>query len=295
MSGSITDANFVILGNAQSKTYQDLLMQATAANKLPLRHTFIADCITHRGLLDQNDYVLEDYVPPKKRPRTSTAGAVKKEKPKVKKEKIKAAPKKAAGPISHNGPPSPSPVPVKDEVNCIGGHYAFTTEEVDYFKRYARCLIERDLKISNTAIMKAMQAKVGGSHYTTVVLLADGAQIPHHSANSWYNYVSRNLQNELDTLRKKIGIAKRKAQDTKTSSAAKPVDQMSSNESVPLNRPSLDFPTAEPNTQAMDTTVPQSLDEQDFNDICQFFATGGGDNSDDEQVWEALKTHVSSR
>lgn len=162
MSGSITDANYVILGNSQSKTYQDLLAQATAANKIPLRNTFIADCVKYEGLLDQNDYVLEDYVPPKKRPRTSTVGAVKEEKPKKeKKEKTKAAPKKTVDPIPHNGPPSPSPPPSKDKVNCVGGHYLFTAEEIEYFKRYARCLIERDLKVTNTAIMKKLHAKVG--------------------------------------------------------------------------------------------------------------------------------------
>lgn len=174
MSGSITDANYVILGNSQSKTYQDLLAQATAANKLPLRHIFIADCVKYEGLLDQNDYVLEDYVPPKKRPRTSTAATVKVERlKKEKKEKVKAAPKKTADSIAHNGPPSPSPPPSKDRVNFVGGNYLFTAEEIDYFKRLARCLIERDLKVTNTAIMKRLHAKVGSLCYIAITSLTD--------------------------------------------------------------------------------------------------------------------------
>jgi hypothetical protein len=43
----------------------------------------------------------------------------------------------------------------------------------------------------------------------------------------------------------------------------------------------------------IEDTMPQEPQQQDFRDICQFFATGGGDNSDDEAVWAALASHVS--
>ena len=126
MVGGMSEAHYVIIGNSLSKTYHDLITQATAANKLPLRQTFISDCAKHEGLLNENDYVLEDYVPPKKRGRPSLAST----KPKPdkankekasKKEKIKATPKKAVDPIPHNGPPYPSLPPGKDQANFIGG------------------------------------------------------------------------------------------------------------------------------------------------------------------------------
>ena len=59
----------------------------------------------------------------------------------------------------------------KDRVNFVGGNYLFTAEEIDYFKRLARCLIERDLKVTNTAIMKRLHAKVGSLCYIGIISL----------------------------------------------------------------------------------------------------------------------------
>jgi hypothetical protein len=160
MGGSITDADYVVLGNTSSKTFPDLLAQATAANKLPLRSAFIVDCVKHEALLDINDYVLEEYTPPKKRGRTSVA-SVKAEKPREKKEK--PTPKKKAdqgvAPTRHDGPPSPTPPPASTRVELPGGHFRFSDEEVNFFKRYARHLLEMDHQISNAAIFKRLCEK----------------------------------------------------------------------------------------------------------------------------------------
>jgi len=166
---------------------------------------------------------------------------------------------------------------IKVEVNFIGGNYWYTPEELDYFKRYARCLLERDIHTSNITIFKHMNTKM-----------------PHHSTSSWQNHITRNLPNELDNLRKKIGIANRKATDAKSSSRTQ-VPQ-NPTEAGPSKMPSREPTANDGDIQAMETTVlPQDVERQDFDDICKFFATGGGENSDDEQVWAALETHQHCR
>jgi hypothetical protein len=163
MGGSINDADYVILGNTLSKTFPDLLAQTTAVNKLPLRSAFIVDCVKHAALLDVDNYVLEEYTPPKKRGRPSV-GTMKAEKPKEKKEPRKMTPKKKAiqpvGQIRYDGPPSPTPPPLSTRIELPGGYFRFSDEEVNFFKRYARHLVETDHQISNTAIFKRMHEKV---------------------------------------------------------------------------------------------------------------------------------------
>lgn len=165
MGGSISDADYVVLGNTLSKTFPDLLAQTTAANKLPLRSAFIVDCVKHEALLDINDYVLEEYVPPKKRgrPNVIATKAEKAGKPKEKKESNRPTTNKRTEkpmvPIRHTGPPSPTPPPVSTRVALPGGHFRFSDEEVNFFRRYARHLLEMDHQISNTAIFKRLYEK----------------------------------------------------------------------------------------------------------------------------------------
>jgi hypothetical protein len=166
MGGSINDADYVILGNTMSKTFPDLLAQTTAVNKLPLRSAFIADCVKHAALLDVDNYVLEEYVPPKKRGRPSVA-AMKAEKPKEKIQKTEprkiTSKKKAIQPVEqirYDGPPSPTPPPLSTRIELSGGNFRFSDEEVNFFKRYARHLVEMDHLISNTAIFKRLYEKV---------------------------------------------------------------------------------------------------------------------------------------
>jgi hypothetical protein len=174
MGGSINDADYVILGNTLSKTFPDLLAQATTANKLPLRSVFIIDCVKHEALLDVDNYVLEEYIPPKKRGRPNVA-TVKAEKPKKEREekepKKKMTPKKkvnqSMAQIRHNGPPSPTPPPTSTRLELPGGHFRFSDEEVNFFSRYARHLVEVDHQISNTAIFKRMHEKVSLSTIPT--------------------------------------------------------------------------------------------------------------------------------
>jgi len=105
-------------------------------------------------------------------------------------------------------------------------------------------------------------------------------KMPHHSAQSWQAYIKRVLPDELDNIRKKVGIARRKAADSGSNSRTNQWDHVQ-NEAGPSNK-------AKHNPLAAEEGIQVTPKDQDFQIICQFFASGGGDNSDDEAVWESL-------
>jgi hypothetical protein len=116
--------------------------------------------------------------------------------------------------------------------------------------------------------------------------------MPHHSSPSWQAYVRRVLPEELDTIRKKVGIARRKAAEAGSNSRTNPLDQVQI-EAGPSDRAKLSPPAIDEGMPSVEATTLQDLQQQDFENICQFFASGGGDNSDDEAVWESLAAYVS--
>jgi len=179
-------------------------------------------------------------------------------------------------PIRHDGPPSPTPPPTSTRVPLPGGHFRFNDEEVDFFRRYARHLVELDHLISNAAIFKRLHEKM-----------------PHHSTISWQTYIRTKFPNDLDNIRKTVGIARRKAADAGSSSHTGQLDVQ--DEAGPLKRAKLSPPGAGDSMPGIEVTVHQGPRELDFQDISQFFATGGGDNSDDEAVWASLASHQPCR
>lgn len=64
-------------------------------------------------------------------------------------------------------------------------------------------------------------------------------------------------------------------------------------EAGPSKRAKLSDPVVDGGMPGIEAIVHQDLREEDFHDICQFFATGGGENSDDEAVWASLTSRVS--
>lgn len=152
MVGSISDADFVVLGYPQSSTYKDLIAQAQACNKVPLKSTFVADCIKHMTLLDQEPYALQS-VPSTKRQRTSSA-AVKVETPK---KSTQMAETFMAG---RSLSPGPTPPPLNTRVVAMTGKFKYPPEEINWFKKFARFHLERDPKISNTMLFKLVHEKV---------------------------------------------------------------------------------------------------------------------------------------
>jgi hypothetical protein len=165
LGGSISEADFVVLGNSQSKTFPDLLAQTTTANKLPLRSSFITDCVKHEALLEISDYVLEEYRPPKKRgrPNVPTSKAETPKNGEAKKKKKATSKRNMNRPVAQihfGGAPSPSPPPISARIELPGGNFRFTDEEIDFFRRYVRHLVEKDYLINNAAIFKRLHDKV---------------------------------------------------------------------------------------------------------------------------------------
>ena len=116
------------------------------------------------------------------------------------------------------------------------------------------------------------------------------AQMSHHSAKAWQYHISRELPNELDTIRKRVGIAQRKAAGTNNGLHS----NSSTNAEAGPSKPGLGHTTVEP----MAVDKPSLIDNAwklDFQDICAFFANGGAhEESDDATVWASLEAEVSS-
>ncbi|KAG1757636.1 hypothetical protein EDB19DRAFT_1658305 [Suillus lakei] len=261
--GSIADADYVILFT-RSQTFQGLLSEAQACDKVPIQSAFVADCIAENMLLDETEYALDTGVPVKhsKRGRPSSAffefaqvetPSVKKEnqtsasKPKPKPKPKKATPaetpkkkvKKRSTPASAqiSAPPQPpsskeaeshrarrSPTPPPPETRKSMRDGKLITSA-----RYAQFLLNEDPTMSTTVLLQAMHKKV--------------------------RQISR--------------------------FANQPREE----------RPG---PSKKPRLAVLltaDTVSQETLEREDFEVICEFFANGGGDDDNDERVWERLSQH----
>lgn len=162
MVGSISDADYVVLGYPQSSTYKDLISQTKACNKVPLKSTFVTDCVKQMALLDEESYALQGFTP-KKKQRTSLA-TVKVETPKVSpKKEPKRSVKKAQSFIRESTPPpGPTPPPLNTRVELTpgSGKYKYPPEEIAWFKKFARFHVDKDPKISNTELFKLVHQQV---------------------------------------------------------------------------------------------------------------------------------------
>jgi hypothetical protein len=199
--GSIADADYVILFT-RSQTFQGLLSEAHACDKVPIQSAFVADCVAENTLLDESEYALDTGVSVKhaKRGRTSSAffefvqeAPVKKEsqksaskpkpKPKakktmptetptnkVKKRSVPTSPQMSAVPLppslkeanSHYTRRSPTPPPPETRKSMRDGKFHFTQPEMEYFCQYAQFLLNEDPTMSTTALLQAMHKKVRG-------------------------------------------------------------------------------------------------------------------------------------
>jgi hypothetical protein len=298
--GSIADADYVILFT-RSQTFQGLLSEAHACDKVPIQSAFVADCVAENTLLDESEYALDTGVSVKhaKRGRTSSAffefvqeAPVKKEsqksaskpkpKPKakktmptetptnkVKKRSVPTSPQMSAVPLppslkeanSHYTRRSPTPPPPETRKSMRDGKFHFTQPEMEYFCQYAQFLLNEDPTMSTTALLQAMHKKM-----------------PHHSFGSWQMQASSKLKTQLTDIRKRANIAFRKSSNgiTEKSSEERP---------GPSKKPRLDALPAAPAISQV------TLEREDFQVICEFFANGGGDDDDDERVWERLSQH----
>ncbi|KAG2159802.1 uncharacterized protein EDB93DRAFT_16771 [Suillus bovinus] len=298
--GSIADADYVILFT-RSQTFQGLLSEAHACDKVPIQSAFVADCIAENTLLDEREYVL-DTVSGKhgKRGRPSSAffefvqvdsPSAKKEnqkstsklKPKAKKTTptetpVKKVEKRSAAtspqflaaslsPFSNevksrHSRRSPTPPPPETRKSMRDGKFHFTQPEIEYFCQYAQFLLNEDPTMSTTVLIQAMHKKM-----------------PHHSIGSWQMQAGSKLKTQLTEIRKRANIAFRKSLNGNTEKATE------GERPGPSKKPRLAALPAPP------TVSQESLEREDFEVICEFFANGGGDDDNDERVWEKLSQH----
>jgi hypothetical protein len=96
--------------------------------------------------------------------------------------------------------------------------------------------------------------------------------------------VSQTARNEIETIRKKVGIARRKAKSV-AEAPQQPEPQGLADENSLSGRAKLNP------LQQQDAQRP-NLEQQDLEYICRFFAMGGDDGGDDEHVWALLANQV---
>lgn len=299
--GSIADADYVILFT-RSQTFQGLLSEAHACNKVPIQSAFVADCIAEDMLLDESEYALDTGVSVKytKRGRPSSAlfEFVQVETPSIKKESQKSASKpkpkakkttptetptkkvkKRSAPTSpqisaglslpsskeaksHHARRSPTPPPPETRKSMRDGKFHFTQPEIEYFYQYAQFLLNEDPTMSTTTLLQAIHKKM-----------------PHHSFASWQMQASSKLKTQLTDIRKRANIAFRKSLNGNTEKST------GEERPGPSKKPRLAVLPATPDVSQ------ETLEREDFEVICEFFANGGGDDDNDERVWERLSQH----
>jgi len=193
--GSIADADYVILFT-RSQTFQGLLSEAQACDKIPLQSAFVTDCVAENVLLDETSYALDTGVSIKSRRGrqgvffdlvpAEVPLSVKKEKPvsdmKPKPKAKKAVPaetptkkvtkrlaptssKISAAPSSKDvksarARRSPTPPPPETRKSMKDGKFYFTDPELLYFCRYAQFLLNEDPTMSTAALLQAVHKKV---------------------------------------------------------------------------------------------------------------------------------------
>ncbi|KAF9496141.1 hypothetical protein BDN71DRAFT_1446570 [Pleurotus eryngii] len=257
------DADYAVL-HAGSKMFPQLLSGTTDAGRPAVKAAFITDSIASGELEDASAYQFDVPLKHKKRASTSTIGTPR---PKrkgsnlVKVEQADVTPslqpqigirsaakkRKTSTPTLSpaRGTPSPTPPPESSRVEMAPGMYRYTEDEQAFMFRYFEYLVQFDGTTTTALTAKRLYERM-----------------PHHTIKSWSEYL-RSHRIELEAIRKRIGIAKRKAHRLPSSQRESPSP-----------------PPTSPNTKTPYDT--------DMDHFCTFFALGHGDNLEDEMVWDKL-------
>ncbi|KAH7929324.1 hypothetical protein BV22DRAFT_1029575 [Leucogyrophana mollusca] len=271
---NVNEADYVILFS-RSQTFLGLVREAQDADKLVIQPAFVYDCVAEEALLDETEFVLESMVvatPIKKAKKASQTTKPKETKKPKRKAPGRPAKEDIASPKGH---PSPSPPPQETRVMTNGGKYLFTDAEIEYFERYAQFLLEQDPTTSATAIGIKMHKKM-----------------PHHPLGSWHSQMSGKLRSQLDIIRKKVNIAKRKSMSLLATERPSSPPSISPTEEQPQPQPG---PSKKPRLSQPPEPSAEEIEREDFNVICRFFAEGGGDDDDDNRVWAKLAEYRPCR
>jgi len=176
---NIPDADYVI-ASSRTKSYDWLLREATALEKIPIQGAFVIDCIDECALLDEIGYALEadSKTNPtrRRRPavkrqnnkpkpvalsrevsRANTKGLSKVLTPKIRKQKSGYTPHVASSP-KISAPPSPPPPEARKRMS--DGRYYFTEGEDEYLCQFAQHHFTQDPSMSITMLMHKLHEKV---------------------------------------------------------------------------------------------------------------------------------------
>ncbi|KAH9858103.1 hypothetical protein C2E23DRAFT_163989 [Lenzites betulinus] len=151
----------------------------------------------------------------------------------------------------------PSPPPPTRVVEHVPGKNMYTKDDSDYVDEYLPILYFRDPDMTLTTVSEKLHQKM-----------------PHHTQKSWQSHITHfSRRDKLERIRRQAHIARRKA------------DSEGQRQSEPLN---------EGTSQAEQTPPPSASapsphrSPDRFTVLMKFFAGGGADNLDDEEVWKAV-------
>ncbi|KAF5385227.1 hypothetical protein D9615_001472 [Tricholomella constricta] len=180
-----------------------------------------------------------------------------------------------------------SPTPPAEHTRIRRGSsdgFMYSDHEVDYCRRYVKVLLERDHRISNSAIAQALSKKMD-----------------NHSLGSWKTFLTaKKFGTEYEELRKRASIAYRKVQSNRE--ASQPQEKVEAGPSGTRNSPPRNL---KPEPPSVPEVSKENLLEREVEIVAQFFATGGGqenaeeENADEEnadedidKVWSRLTGQV---
>lgn len=196
---------------------------------------------------------------------------------------------------SVHGRRSPTPPPEHTRKSTSRG-FIYSEHERDYVKRYATVLLERDHQMTSTAIAQKLYQKVCENVICRASMAKVLRQMPNHTLKSWSTFVVQMGREDIQAIRKRMSIAYRKAQSqTQAQEQTQGLEDMDNSEDP--EPPHIPRPSPTPAAQESPEDPENDrrrLEEEDFGVICQFFATGGGDegSEDDSQIWARLTGQV---
>ncbi|KAI0825043.1 hypothetical protein BC628DRAFT_1321028 [Trametes gibbosa] len=151
----------------------------------------------------------------------------------------------------------PSPPPPTRVVEHMPGKNMYTKDDLDYVDEYLPILFFRDPDMTLSTVTEKLHEKM-----------------PHHTQKSWQTHITHySRRDKLEKIRRQAHIARRKAE----SEDQRQLDTVSGSTPQAVQTPL-------PSASAPSSSAP--VDK--FTILMKFFAGGGADNLDDEDVWKAV-------
>lgn len=300
----IAEADIAVLAQDSAKNYEHWNKITAQNKKVVVQSRYIRQCVNECALLEPDEFgvVLTSKVGgshKRGRPLGSTTTS------------------RSRKPVIPITPPSPrafrisvSPPPPKRVENWQIGKFLFTSEEIEYIRRYIPILYTRDPDASINYICEKLHEKVWtsveahpgyGTHLWHYFV-----QMAHHSLASWRSWISRQPRHKFLLQCKDMASQYRSGNLAKHHSheTASPHRRREKAHGTP-QRPA----TSEHNSPPVSVKKPipaeamqveedqvasqaESDDARDFDVITSFLAEGGADNRSDAEVWVILAQEV---